>query len=77
MLISDCKSHTDQKAIKDHNNFKPIIQDQLLQALSPFEKLFDEKLGLCAGKPLYFRVKNDHNLRCQMLCNILTMFINA
>ena len=49
-----------------------MIKDQLLQKLSPFEKLFDEKLGLCAGKTLPFRVNNDNNLRFQTPYNIPT-----
>ena len=69
---SNCKSHTVHEAIENHDILEPVVKEHLLQTLSPFEKIFDEKLGLRTGKPLHFRVKNDHDLRCQTPCNIPT-----
>ena len=72
---SDCKTTTVYRANEDHENLQPVMKDQLLQGLSPFENLFDEKLVLCAGKLSHFRVKNDHDLRCQTPYNTPTKFL--
>ena len=74
MQRSDCKSHTVHEVMEDHDNLQPIGKEQLLQALSPFETLFDHKLGSCTGKLSHFRAKNYHNLRHQTTHNITNKF---
>ena len=52
---SNYKPHTVQEVIESHDNLQEIIKERLLDTLSPYEKLFDEKLWLYAGKPLHFQ----------------------
>ena len=49
------------KSQKIMTSFNLFFKDKLLEAISPFETLFDENLGFHAGKPLHFRAMNDHN----------------
>ena len=75
MKKSNYKSHSVHEVIESHDNLQTIVKEKRLDTLSPFEKLFDEKLGLCAGKPLHFRVKNDHSLRCQTPYDVPTKYL--
>ena len=67
---SNYHSHSLNDVIKSNTHLTSNIQNKLLETLTPFRSLFNEKLGLYTGKPLHFRTKNEHNLRYHNPYNI-------
>ena len=59
---SNYESHTINNVIIEYDYLKPQIQEQLKKSLTPFENLFDKKLGLYNEQHLLFQVKPNVNL---------------
>ena len=67
--------HSIHDVMNDHDTLVPADQNQLKDALTPFEDSFDKKHDLCASKPLHFQTKANAHLKHHTACPIPAKYL--